>query len=370
MNNCSLNIFEEMDSCARYWEYLENAAPCHPFQSYTWCRSLVDSFAGSIKCRLRICVLLEKDGAPLLLAPLCVTHRGLLRVAGFLDYGLADLNCPLLAPGARIPDSPTLFHSLLGALDCDVLELCKIPPVLADGRPNPFAGICKGRHGMSYHSATLDGTWEDFAARQFNGRTRRRDKHRRKKFEQAGSYGFEIAATPERAVEITKILLEMKLDWMKRKNLSGIVESQAAQDFYLRLAADGKAHVAALTLNGEILAANWSQVRGDRYYGILASYDLDSAQLSPGRLLLLELLRESIKAGYRRLELSIGDDDYKRRLTDRSMELYRHAAMATPQGLPYVALFRVKEYFSKKNRLRGLVKGTQRCFNSFFRRKH
>ncbi len=365
MNNYSLKIFTDLDSCARHWEYLENAAPCHPFQSSIWCRTLVEAFGENCGQQLRICVLLGENDEPLLLAPLQMKRRGPLRVAVFLDNGLADLNCPLLAPDARIDDVGELLKLLLDSLHCDILEFSKIPPVLADGRANPFAALCKGKHSMAYHSVTLDEGWDTFLATRIKGRFRRKDRKAWNELSRKGAVAFEVAENGSRALEMTQKLIEFKQDWMHNKQVSGVIDTQAAHQFMSRLAEAGQAYLCALTVNGEILAAIWCQIRQERIYALVTSYDMNYAKCSPGRLVLHELIRTCFASGYRRFEMGIGDEDFKIRLADKSLELYRHSAAGSLLGIPCVAWFRIKDTVAHHPRLRALAKGLRKRYHAW-----
>lgn len=355
MKDYSLILYKDMHSCAEDWALLEKLAPCYPFQSYRWCCTLVDTLLQGIHHQICIFVVSDKNKKPLLLAPLYVKSVKGVRVAGFIDCGLADLNAPLLAPGAPAFEPQWILQMLRSSLAYDVLNFSKIPQYLADGRANPFSQMCKGKHGMMYSYVVLDQTWKEFRTRRLKRKTRQKINYLRNRLSRQGEVNIEVAQTPERAVEITQKLLDLKLVWLRQKQIASIIGSEAVQRFYLRLVLEGIAHVAALTLDGAVLAAYWGVIRQGRSYYLVTAYDMSASNFSPGRLLLMELLRICIEQGCDRFELSIGDYEYKKQLMDGQMSLYRHVFAGSLLGRPAVAKFWLKEVVMRNDRLRHWV---------------
>ncbi|MCU0696098.1 MAG: GNAT family N-acetyltransferase [Myxococcaceae bacterium] len=82
-------------------------------------------------------------------------------------------------------------------------------------------------------------------------------------------------------------------------------------ELFRRLVASGVVKVASLFAGSTLIAAHFGAHTDRRFAWWVPAYDPAQAKFSPGRLLLLELLRESQRLGDLEFDFLIGDEKYK-----------------------------------------------------------
>lgn len=85
---------------------------------------------------------------------------------------------------------------------------------------------------------------------------------------------------------------------------------ESAQLFRV-LHARGSLVISSLSAGDTLLAVHFGGLEGGRLYSWIASYDPERSRYSPGRLLLEDMLRESLARGHSEWDFGIGDMDYK-----------------------------------------------------------
>jgi CelD/BcsL family acetyltransferase involved in cellulose biosynthesis len=99
--------------------------------------------------------------------------------------------------------------------------------------------------------------------------------------------------------------------------------SEFFQDVASRYAERGELALEFLEVDGKPLAATLSFERDGQKFLYNMAYDSTASRLSPGIVLLSELIRQEIDAGSHTFDLLRGDEDYKRRLGARMQPLIR-----------------------------------------------
>jgi len=106
--------------------------------------------------------------------------------------------------------------------------------------------------------------------------------------------------------------------------------SEFFHDIAFRFAQRGELALEFLEVGDQALAVTFSFERGGQKFLYNMAYDPAAAELSPGIVLLSELIRQEIDAGSRMFDLLRGDEDYKRRLGAQMRSLIRIRAVVPP----------------------------------------
>ncbi len=95
---------------------------------------------------------------------------------------------------------------------------------------------------------------------------------------------------------------------------TGVVDhfaSERNREFFRRLHARGNLVVSTLSGGNQLLAVHFGGLADGCVYSWIAAYDAERGRYSAGRLLLEDMLRESLSRGHREWDFGIGDAEYK-----------------------------------------------------------
>lgn len=109
----------------------------------------------------------------------------------------------------------------------------------------------------------------------------------------------------------------------RKAQFFGSAVSEFFHDIAVRYAERGELALEFLEVGDQPLAATLSFERGSQKFLYNMAYDPTASRLSPGIVLLSELIRQEIDAGSHTFDLLRGDEDYKRRLGARMQPLVR-----------------------------------------------
>lgn len=329
------------------WRRFEVSAAGHVFQTFDVMEPWLRHVGAARGVSPRIVIGRGEGGSVLFLLPLGIRHCLGARVLQWLGDDHADYHAGLFAPHflaslAADPDEGrALVESVVARFkgEADVAYFRRQPASIA-GYPNPFAAWHAFPHLVRSHWTRLAGSWDAYYRSKRDSGSRRHDRLKWQKMEALGPVAIIDAKTPAEIRPILKALFAQKQRSLAARGVPNIFASQAVRDFYEAVALkpypEGPSHVSAIECNGEIVAANWGLVHGNRYYYVLTSYDAGPvARLSPGRALMHHLMRWSIDRGVEEFDFTIGDEDFKEHWCEQTESLYDSCALLSARGLPF-----------------------------------
>ena len=112
----------------------------------------------------------------------------------------------------------------------------------------------------------------------------------------------------------------------------------------------GILHVAELRLNGKLIAFEYSMRVSGAHYAIRAAFDAQHRGLAPGKLLLLEAIRDAFESECQTYDFLGGPDPYKFEWTSHARRLVRVRSFApTPHGMSRYARSKLGGLRQRKN---------------------
>lgn len=289
----------------------------------------------------------DGQGNAMLILPLAVERRRMVRCLTWLGSALCDYNGPLLAPdfSPRIgSDFAVLWRRATelvrsdAHLRFDFTDLQKMPEAIG-AQVNPLLALPVLAHPSGAYVATLSGSWEDFYAAKRSAATRKRERRQLKQLAEQGEIRFVAATEPEAIRTTMSVLFEQKARSFARMGVENLFARPGYRDFFLEVAGYTGSHVSRLDVGSIMAAANLGLKFRDCYYLILSSYyDGDLARLGPGRAHLHEIIRHAFACRLKRFDFTIGDEPYKRDWCDAEVRVFDHLAAATWRGSVVVAL--------------------------------
>jgi CelD/BcsL family acetyltransferase involved in cellulose biosynthesis len=357
----SFSIHNDLGAVESEWRSFQQTAECTPFQTFEWLSAWQRHIGAREGVVPAIVVGRFADGKTACILPLAVEKRRLAKRLCWLGEKLCDYNAPLLARDFSQQVTADRFLAFWRALQQrmqsdtqlrhDWIEFEKMPQTVG-AQVNPLTYLGVAAHANSAHITQLGDDWETFYRAKRSSATRRRDRAKRKRMSEFGEIRFVTAAEPEDVRRTLDTLWEQKKRIFARRGIADIFVRPGYREFFDDLASNPQTqhlvHVSRIEVGTTCAAANFAITFGDCYYHVLSSYcDGPLIRHGPGVLHLRELLAHAIKAGLRRFDFTIGDEDYKMEWSDLRLKLYDHSSAATWRGRPLSCASAVRRRFKR-----------------------
>lgn len=378
MQPFDIQIFNTFEDAEPFWREAERTADLHVYQTYGWLTDwyrLVGAAAGVEPC---LVVISDADQQSLMILPLAIEWRGFCRVLVWMGAEFADYHAPILMPGAsarlRGIGVETVWKALQQKLPhVDYADFERQPALIGE-QANPFIGSNAVLCTHSAHHTDLFGDWSSYYTSKRGRRTRHNDRRKRKKLEKEGQLVFITAKNRDDIDRLITVMIEQKSTYAKALGERNILEQPGYAAFLREKAEqglkDGSILLCALDLDGDILAAQWGAVHKRRLYSIVASYGQGAHhKLSPGDVLLHDLMGWCFDNGIETFDFTYGDEPYKQPWCEHHVPLYRSlmpiTALGAVRAYPLRWLIRLKRWAKSKEwlvttyaRTRKLIHGT------------
>ncbi|TQF26723.1 cellulose biosynthesis protein CelD [Bradyrhizobium sp. UNPF46] len=282
-------------------------------------------------------------GKDIAVVPMISHVRRGIRIVEFADLGVSDNNAPILAVDAALDAAAAqaISRALVAALRAlpdrfDLLRLRKMPAQLG-GRPNPLVSL--GRIGSCSLNGNLVLMGDDYADYQASIKRMQMPRCWRV-FSRHEGARFEIATNVARAHELMDVMDVQQQARMRKLGSPFVLNDETHARFYREVArqgvAEGYAVLTALVCDEGVVATALGVRHGATYYLLRISHGGDSwSSCSPGLLVAERTMAALHEEGVRRFDLSIGNQDYKRRFGAERVPLTDVSVALTWRGLPY-----------------------------------
>jgi len=281
-------------------------------------------------------------GKDIAMVPMIGHVRRGIRILEFADLGVSDNNAPILAPDAALDEAAdAIGKALVEALRAlpdrfDLLRLRKMPPEVG-GRANPLVSL--GRIGSSSLNGNVVLMGDDYADYQASIKRMQMPRSWRVFTRHAGAR-FEIAADVARAHELLDVTDVQQQERMRKLGSRFVLNDETHARFYREVArrgiADGYAVVSALVCDDGAVATAFGVRDGATYYLLRISHGGDAwSSCSPGLLVTERTMAALHAKGVRRFDLSIGNQDYKRRFGAERVPLTDVSVALSWRGAPF-----------------------------------
>ncbi|MBR1132383.1 GNAT family N-acetyltransferase [Bradyrhizobium iriomotense] len=282
-------------------------------------------------------------GKDLAVVPMISHVRRGIRIVEFADLGVSDNNAPILALDAAVDAAAmdAIGKALVDALRAlpdrfDLLRLKKMPAQVG-GKPNPLVSL--GRAGSCSVNGNLVLIGDDYE--DYRASIRRLQLPRcRRVFSRLGNARFEIATDAERAREFLDVMDMQQEERMRQLGSPFVLNDDVHARFYREVArqgvAEGYAVISALVCDQGIAATALGVRSGATYFLLRISHTGKTwANFSPGLLVTERTMAALHAEGVRRFDLSVGNQDYKRRLGAEQVPLTDVSVALSWRGLPF-----------------------------------
>ncbi|MCG6204387.1 GNAT family N-acetyltransferase [Rhodopseudomonas sp. HC1] len=317
-----VEILRDMAAAEPIWRLLEEPEQFStPYQRF----DLLNAWQRQVGCadgiEPFIVVASDAERRPMLLMPLGLQRRFGVRIASFLGGKHPTFNMPLwrrdVASMADSRDIAALIAGLRGVPDgADVLALCQQPLRWRD-LSNPLALLPNQPSVNDCPVLRLEPGAP--ASDRISNSFRRRLKSKEKKLQALPGYRYVQATTDADIDRLLDAFFRIKPIRMAAQKLPNVFAEPGVGDFvrqacHAELASGGRAiDIHALQSDDEMIALFAGVADGHRYSMMFNTYTLsDAARYSPGLILMRSIIDHYAEQGYRRIDLGVGSDDYKK----------------------------------------------------------
>ncbi|MBR0745524.1 GNAT family N-acetyltransferase [Bradyrhizobium japonicum] len=282
-------------------------------------------------------------GKDIAVVPMISHIRRGIRIVEFADLGVSDNNAPILALDAALDAAATdaIGRALVDAVRAlpdrfDLLRLKKMPAHVG-GKPNPLVSL--GRIGSCSLNGNLVLTGDDYEVYRASIKRMQMPRCWRVFSRHAGAR-FEIATDVARARELLDVMDVQQQARMRKLGSRFVLNDDAHARFYREVArqgiAEGYGVISALVCDEAVVATTFGVRSGASYFLLRISHAGDSwSNCSPGLLVTERTMAALHAEGVRRFDLSIGNQDYKRRFGAAKVALTDVSIALSWRGAPY-----------------------------------
>lgn len=318
------------------WPGLGDAFLGGPAQTADW----FSFWQASVNPDCLVAALLVGD-EPVLLLPLEIVQRGLVRMALFVGGPHANCNFPLLSLAHQVArdDLAVLSEALHQARpDIDLISLTRQLRAL-DGVANPLLQLASRENANVSLAITLDRNFEVVLGR--NNAKRKKKKHRQntRRFKEAGGYRIVAGNSPSETRTMLDNYFAWKAERLAKAGIKNTYEPAGIKDFFHRLfaketsSASPRFQLKALEVNGQYRAVvGKSYARGQTFIDFIGIAEDELVNASPGEFLFFEDIQDSCKTDLAIYSFGIGDEPYKRSWSDIEVATYDTDISLTIKG--------------------------------------
>ncbi|CCE07189.1 conserved hypothetical protein [Bradyrhizobium sp. STM 3843] len=315
-----VDILSDLAAAEPIWRALEMSGLSTPYQRFDFLGAWQRHAAAQHDATPLIVVAWDAQQRPLLLLPLALRHACGARVAGFMGGKHTSFNMGLWDRAFAASATPGDLDDLLNGLHqrdvVDVLALTQQPMRWRD-QANPLALLPYQPSANGCPVLTMPPGADPTAL--VSNSFRRKLKAKEKKLQALPGYRYLIAETDAEIARLLNWFFKVKPIRMAEQKLPNVFAEPGIEAFVreacsARLASGRRAiEIHALDCDEEIIALFAGVADGERFSMMFNTYTLsEHARWSPGLILMRDIIDHCAGAGYHRLDLGIGTDDYKR----------------------------------------------------------
>ena len=363
-----IEIYNDFDqSLKKLWKDFEKLSTSTPFQSFDWLDHWQKSVGDPLLKITPCIVVIKEDKKVIALLPLGTRKHLGIHLLEWLGGNNTDYMCPLISKGSNlfINDFEDIWDKTLEKIK--PLDLVFLTKQMDFKKKNPFVSLLENKVLMNSYQLILKGNWESFSKESLSKKVLADSRRQRKRISELGVLSFNIAKKKEEITEITKIMIEQKSRRYIETRSWDMFSIEEYNNFYLnlekKLGEIGKIHVSYLSLDNEIIATHWGLLSSDTFYYLMPTHKSEGwEKFSPGKLLLEFLIQWSLDNDLRIFDLTVGDELYKKKWSNKISPIYEHISAVSFSGNIYLLAKRVKEYIKTTPVIGSVVK---RIYNFF-----
>lgn len=313
------------------WRQLEARGAVTPYQCFDWVAAYSRHALAADRAKPAIVAVTSSSGRPLAILPFAVRQARGMRTVSFIGGKHANFHmgvfersfmAELDAEGAR--QILEQAAAAIGRVDAFILHY---QPLAWDGITNPFALLNAQPSPSQAYKLPMLADCEATLQNSMSSHARKKHKNKRARFAELGPSRMFVAETDAEKERILEAFLRQKTMRFAEMGVPDVFAEPGLRRF-LRTASglDGGREalcLAALELNGVLVATYVGARAQGRFTGMATSFEPDPAimKVSPGEILLVELIRHECRTGTKVFDLGVGEARYKATICNQTEDL-------------------------------------------------
>lgn len=362
----AIEVFTSMSVVERTWRAFEAASAHYVFQTFEWQNHYLATIGRADAETPVIVVVSDASGQPIMLWPLAFRRVGPVRLLIALGGAVTDYHAPLLAHQASPLLSVALIERVFEAVReqagrFDAILIDKIPERIEMQR-NPLAGLpALAPLGKNAHAARLGRDFEAWVKERRSSSVLKDERRSLRRLQELGTLVSRIDAGAGEADAIAAALFEQKSRRWRETGQRDRLAQPGWKEFYLGLirkeVCRDAAHVSALQVGSEFVACHLGLNYRNRFYYLIPTFkNGEIEKYSPGRILMLMLMRWCAARDIYVFDFTVGDEEYKKKWCDDELVLFRYMRGFSALGNLYLDLLRCRQQAQKSELLRAAVR--------------
>ncbi len=324
------------------WRAFEDVSECYGYQCFDWMKHWHYSVGYTHRKVDPVVVVVSIRSQTKYIFPMCIRSLFRIRILEWLGGSQTDYHAPLISVDDSLEgvEFENIWSFVLAHIPLfDVIYFQRQPRSIGYQK-NPFVEVMPSRLVDVAHYVDLASSWKAYLEERGLKKTIQDSSRLRRNLSKEGNVSFEIAENAESFFRFINAMLRQKSRRLRSTGHAALTSDESVVNFYSQfdksIGTKGETHCAALLLNDQIIATHWGLVHRDRFYYMMPAFESGKwARFGPGRLLLEELIRWSIDHNLRIFDFTIGNDHYKKKWCNRSMDLYETIHAKTVRGYTF-----------------------------------
>ncbi len=321
----------ELATLEAEWNALHEASTSDSvFLSFDWLRAWW-THLGTARQRLFV-LCARRQGRLTAILPLMISQdsrRGIaLRSLRFLGGGMSDRMGLLADPEPEAASEALAQHLEARSAIWDRLDLSDLPLDAEASRclaralhKRELSGELREGHPCPLLPIQTD--WESFYKERISAKTRSNNRNKTRRLEKQGALRFRFVRDLATDPEALEMVFQMdERDAYHDRPRRRPFDSEAGQRFFREIAGSfsrrGWLYLALMELDGKLIAYRLNFRYRNRHFDYFPGFAPDFNRLSPGRLLMTEILRDCFESGIEEVDFLRGFEEWKAEWTDQA----------------------------------------------------
>ncbi len=368
LDRLSIDVHRDIDTIEGEWRGLFSRAGTTVYQSFDWIAAWLATAAPAQGVHPAV-VALRDDAELVMILPLGVERSAGVGIARHLGGEHANIRMPLATAAWRGPADDAATDRLLrriataiGAVDLFDFDAL---PAAGEGTPLMLAAH-KAARPARLHVGTLElaSDMKTLLAGQRGARKAKKHRWQNNALAPIGGYTLRRAASRTEAEAMFAAFRTEKSAWFRRMGIADSFAAPGIAEFFAALIARRWAgggaviDIDAIEFGGGIHALLGSGSANGRQSGyFLAVADDEWRRISPGELLIHDVIEGACGRGTRLFDLGRGDERYKASWLDRTEQHVRLLRPITAKGRVAASVLRLADALERR------VRGDERLWS-------
>ena len=342
-----------IDQIEADWRALEAGGVATPYQRHDWVRAYVAHAVGAGDTDTRILKVRARDGQTVAILPFALRRAGGLKTVSFIGGKHANFHMGVFAPDfAALLDSEGARQLLndasaaMGGIDAFILHN---QPQAWEGHANALALLDPQPSPSQAYKLALQADCEATLQNSMSSHARKKHKNKRARFAELGPSRLIIAETADERARILDAFCRQKAARFTQMGVPDPFADTGVRAFLAQASTPSGSAAAlrlgALELNGELVATYVGAVHQTRFSGMATSFEPDPAimKVSPGEILLIEMIKSECKRGMTVFDLGVGEARYKTTICNQTEELVDSFVAISAKGRLAASVLRLTQ---------------------------